>query len=374
MENIKPTVGYLAAWSAVNKANKPRMGYSSLTAMKQKRFARERDGIEAAYFVRRRGPLTQLMHSFMWAVSPGYRDKKLENRHALLNMIEDQIRTSSGSDAKYAYNGKELPQRSSQSENNPQVMVRPSKAHSDVWKNGAPPVDLPEKIGAALQRAERNIENRQAFLDSLHRVFLTAAAHLDRNPEPEEAEPTQSIAPEQQDGIQDMMARKANNSDTQEVLQHAIKTEYLKSRQTRWGRVQPDGFKDVASRGTAENPQPGDAFGGTVIQPSNQLQPNVSDGTQAQTTGGESLYSRATPKSLRTGTAPPPPRDTAGREEPEIQVTVNTDTAPSEPSRPRPLPPTPTSEAPQKPPRRQQPMTTWALLPPARMLPGVPGS
>ncbi len=40
-------------------------------------------------------------------------------------------------------------------------------------------------------------------------------------------------------------------------------------------------------------------------------------------------------------------------QKPEIQVTVNTDTAPSEPSRPRPLPPTPTSEAPQKPPRRE---------------------
>ncbi len=273
MSQIKPTVGYVNAWHAVNEANTPKMGYSSLTAFKQEKFS---NNVEAVYSVRRRGPLSQLLHSFMWAVSPGYRDKKLENRHALLNMIEDEIRTSSGSQAKYSrqglksYQGQEVPKNQIRT-----LGDRPSQAHREVWANGQPPAGLSKDVSTALKNAERNVGNRQAFLDSLHRVFIAAAAEIapENEIQRDEGEHLLSVStrqemanPQQQQrggnkpgGVEDIrvaMLEKASPQDMNAQLDVAIRNEHSKSRHTRGGRINPAAFESAITRRASANPEP----------------------------------------------------------------------------------------------------------------------
>ncbi len=261
MSQIKPTVGYVNAWHAVNEANTPKMGYSSLTAFKQERFS---NNVEAVYSVRRRGPLSQLLHSFMWAVSPGYRDKKLENRHALLNMIEDEIRTSSGSQAKYSRQGLKSYQGQEAQENQIRTIDdRPSQAHREVWANGQPPAGLSEHVSTALKKAERNVGNRQAFLDSLHRVFIAAAAEIapDQEIRGNHGEPpllTESfekaiVGARKSKEVVDIrvaMLEKADPQETTAQLDVAIRNEYSKSRHTRGGRINPAAFQSAIARQT----------------------------------------------------------------------------------------------------------------------------
>ena len=267
MSQIKPTVGYVNAWHAVNEANTPKMGYSSLTAFKQEKFS---NNVEAVYSVRRRGSLSQLLHSFMWAVSPGYRDKKLENRHALLNMIEDEIRTSSGSQAKYSRQGLKSYQNQEVQENQIRTLGdRPSQAHREVWANGQPPAGLSEHVSTALKNAERNVGNRQAFLDSLHRVFIAAAAEIAPDNEIQQRDDGEHLlsestkrdmqqkspsrqkdgsAPTELEGIRMEMLKKASPQDMNAQLDVAIKNEHWKSRYTRGGRINPAAFESAITR------------------------------------------------------------------------------------------------------------------------------
>ena len=275
MGKIKPTVGYVSAWQAVNEVNKPKMGYSSLTAYKQERFS---NNIEAVYCTRRRGPLAQLLHNFMWAVSPGYRDKKLENRLALLNMIEDEIRTSSGSQAKYSREGLKShrgePEQGGPGEKDPVRTLddRPSEARRGVWKDGEAPAGLSKDVNTALKNAERNVGNRQAFLDSLHRIFITAAAEMapdsefqldvgehlldtaDRNEIENQSQWQQEGGnkPVEVEDIRVAMLKKVSAQDMKEELRVAIQNEHLKSRHTRGGRIHPDAFQLAINRQTSK--------------------------------------------------------------------------------------------------------------------------
>ena len=275
MEKIKPTVGYVSAWQAVNEANKPKMGYSSLTAFKQERFS---NNIEAVYCTRRRGPLAQLLHNFMWAVSAGYRDKKLENRLALLNMIEDEIRTSSGSQAKYSRQGLKShrgePEQGGAGEKDPVRTLddRPSEARRGVWKEGEAPAGLSKDVNTALKNAERNVGNRQAFLDSLHRIFITAAAEmapdsefqldagehiLDTAARSEIENQSQwqqegGNKPVEVEDIREAMLKEVSAQDMKEELKVAIQNEHWKSRHTRGGRIHPDAFELAINRQTSK--------------------------------------------------------------------------------------------------------------------------
>ncbi len=274
MEKIKPTVGYVSAWQAVNEANKPKMGYSSLTAFKQERFS---NNIEAVYCTRRRGPLAQLLHNFMWAVSPGYRDKKLENRLALLNMIEDEIRTSSGTQAKYSRQGLKShrgePEQGGPGKKEPVRTLedRPSEARRGVWEEGHPPLDLSKDVSKALKNAERNVGNRQAFLDSLHRIFITAAAEMapdneiDHNAggflnesnmgEIANQGPGQQKSGNKPEDIREAMLEEASAGKMKKELDVAIRNEHWKSRHTRGGRIHPDAFPRVINRQKGIGPE-----------------------------------------------------------------------------------------------------------------------
>ncbi len=125
-----------------------------------------------------RMPLASLLHGLLWKISKGYRNNRIEERHAYLNVLEDQVRTSYGLVKKYSSNGHRLA--------NPEVVqgrkpadsvdgspVLPTKCYEKLRDDTGPSQVLFNRINAARENAS---VNRKAYMTSLHEIFLGIAS------------------------------------------------------------------------------------------------------------------------------------------------------------------------------------------------------
>ena len=131
-----------------------------------------------------RMPFASLLHGLLWKISKGYRNNRIEERHAFLNVLEDQVRKSYGLNNKYSSNGHRLakpedgkPILDTQSARAPAgnpggSPTLPSKCYEKLQNDKGPSAQLFNRINAARKNAS---VNRKAYMTSLHEVFLGIA-------------------------------------------------------------------------------------------------------------------------------------------------------------------------------------------------------
>ena len=132
-----------------------------------------------------RMPFASLLHGLLWKISKGYRNNRIEERHAFLNVLEDQVRGSYGLENKYSSNGHRLAnpeegkpilgtlQSALAPAGNPGGSpALPSKCYEKLKNDTEPSALLFNRINAARENAS---VNRKAYMTSLHEVFLGIA-------------------------------------------------------------------------------------------------------------------------------------------------------------------------------------------------------
>ena len=132
-----------------------------------------------------RMPFASLLHGLLWKISKGYRNNRIEERHAFLNVLEDQVRKSYGLNNKYSSNGHRLakpedgkpilgthPSASALAGNPGGSPALPSKCYEKLQNDKGPSAQLFNRINAARKNAS---VNRKAYMTSLHEVFLGIA-------------------------------------------------------------------------------------------------------------------------------------------------------------------------------------------------------